>query len=812
MKVNAGWLRQQVISHYKLIVGLLLLAIVLQCVLSMRVKAVTYDEPNHLVAGYAYLKTGDFSLNWPNPPLINVISATPLLFLNLKIQTYDPRHQTGRSFVHDFLYVLNDNADQIIFWARVPSILLSLLLGFFVFKWANGLHGIESGLFALLLYAFSPNILAHSRLATTDLGMACFTFLACYCLWKFGSRPSAGNLLLAGLTLGLALISKFPAIFLLPVYLLLPLVQLFLSRPDLKAHPPTGSLKKCGQWIVYSGLIIGIGALVIAAAYPCYLKPWYRFDETILSTVPKWYPNAEVNKGLWLLFSSIRVPGREYALGLLGLVEHSKMGHDAFLWGKTSNQGWWYYYLAALAIKTPIALQIVLLLAFGLSLGLAQRSLGSLRGLRRAQTPPSSVEASRRTPSTPFPSLLRAKPMGQCPTIRKGRRDIGGTPPKPPDRSAERSRRSLLRRPSLSQRLKGISRYDDSFLIVPPLLLLTALSFGAVKIGLRHILFVFPFIFVFTARFFKLALERRLLSGLAFLLVAWYLVCSIRIHPHYLAYFNEYVGGPANGYKYLVDSNLDWGQDLKGLKKYMENRGIEKVKLDYVGTIDLDYYGISSEPITDQDLVALREGRFTRGVFAISASFLQGLYLPGDRDRYKWFRDRTPTAQIGYSIFVYEIDCREERMDKGTAHFTPPTVRYPLEANLGDRVRFLGYDLDATPVRSGNTLHLTLYWQTLAEMGESYTVFTHLLDKDNLIWGQKDNLPVGGALPTSCWVKDEIIADVYNIPIQPDAPPGQYVIEIGLYQLDTGQRLPVIGPQGQVIDNRILLEEIMVQR
>jgi len=705
-------------------------------------KTVTYDEPNHLVAGYSYLKMGDFSLNWPNPPLISVISATPLLFLNLKIQMYDP-DQSGRLFAHDFLYVLNDNADQIVFWARIPIIFLSLLLGFFVFKWVSELYGIESGLFALLLYAFSPNILAHSRLATTDLGMACFVFLACYRLWKFGSRPSVGNLLLAGFTLGLALISKFSAVFLLPVYLLFPFVQSSLNdpqprpsssvrRPDPEAHAPIVSFKKWGQWMVYSSLIIGIGVLVITAAYPCYLKPWYRFDETILPAMQRWYPNAELNKGFWQLVSATWVPGREYALGLLGLVEHSKKGHDAFLGGKISHQGWWYYHLAALAIKTPIALQIMLLFAFGLSLP----------------------------------------------------RRMKGTSPK---------------------------LYNDFFFVVPPLLLLTAISLGPVKIGLRHVLPVFPFIFVFTARFFRLALEKRLLSGLAFLLVIWYLVSSIRIHPHYLAYFNEYVGGPANGYKYLLDSNLDWGQDLEGLKKYMEAKGIEKVKLAYLGTMDLDYYGLSSEPISDQDLAALREGKFTRGVFAISASFLQGLYLPGDRDRYKWFRERTPTAQIGYSIFVYEIDCRKERMARGTVHFTPPPVRHPLEANLDGRIRFLGYDLDATSVGPGDTLHLTLYWQALTEMDESYTVFTHLLDQDNHIWGQRDSLPAGGTLPTSCWVKDEIIVDEYDIPVQPAAPPGEYLIEIGIYQLETGQRLPIIGQEGQIVDDRVLLEELTIR-
>jgi hypothetical protein len=97
-------------------------------------------------------------------------------------------------------------------------------------------------------------------------------------------------------------------------------------------------------------------------------------------------------------------------------------------------------------------------------------------------------------------------------------------------------------------------------------------------------------------------------------------------------------------------------------------------------------------------------------------------------------------------------------------------------------------------------------------MDESYTVFTHLLDENNRIWGQRDNMPRGGTLPTICWVKGEIIVDEYDIPIQPDAPPGQYIIEVGMYQVETGQRLPIINQNGQTIDDRVvLLEEITVQ-
>ena len=143
--------------------------------------------------------------------------------------------------------------------------------------------------------------------------------------------------------------------------------------------------------------------------------------------------------------------------------------------------------------------------------------------------------------------------------------------------------------------------------------------------------------------------------------------------------------------------------------------------------------------------------------------------------------------------------------------FDVPPIQHALQANLGDQVKFLGYDLESTRLKPGQTLHLTLYWQTLTPMEQSYTVFTHLLDKNNQIWGQKDGIPGNGMRPTTGWAEGEIIIDEYDVPVQVDAPPGQYILEIGLYDLATGQRLSVIHQEGHVTDNRILLEEITLQ-
>jgi hypothetical protein len=144
--------------------------------------------------------------------------------------------------------------------------------------------------------------------------------------------------------------------------------------------------------------------------------------------------------------------------------------------------------------------------------------------------------------------------------------------------------------------------------------------------------------------------------------------------------------------------------------------------------------------------------------------------------------------------------------------FEVPPIQHPLPANLSNRVEFLGYDLPSRKIKAGDTLSLTLYWKALAEMDTSYTVFVHVLDSENKVWGQRDSLPGEGNLPTTGWLPGEVIVDQYKVPIRPDARPGQYVIEIGMYQAETGQRLPIINQKGQVVDDRVLLEEVTVQK
>ncbi len=139
--------------------------------------------------------------------------------------------------------------------------------------------------------------------------------------------------------------------------------------------------------------------------------------------------------------------------------------------------------------------------------------------------------------------------------------------------------------------------------------------------------------------------------------------------------------------------------------------------------------------------------------------------------------------------------------------FTIPETQYPSGANFGEVVTLIGADLDATTVEPGGTLHLTLYWQARARMETSYTVFTHLLGDENRIWAQKDSLPAGGERLTTGWAPGEVIRDDYELVVKNDAPPGEYVVEVGLYDASRPDfpRLPVLDESGETVDTRVIV-------
>ena len=145
------------------------------------------------------------------------------------------------------------------------------------------------------------------------------------------------------------------------------------------------------------------------------------------------------------------------------------------------------------------------------------------------------------------------------------------------------------------------------------------------------------------------------------------------------------------------------------------------------------------------------------------------------------------------------------------------TVPNRVDANFGDGIRLLGYDLATLSARPGEPILLTIYWSSDGDVRQRYKVFTHLLGDtfnatgDNFLWGQADNEPAANTRPTTTWRGGEVIIDKYAIPVAADAPPGKYRIEVGLYDPVTGQRLSVLGPHGMPAADHLVLADVIVE-
>ena len=554
-------------------------------VTSMRLKSATFDEAAHLPAGYTYLKLRDHRLNPEHPPLVKVLAASPLLFMDVRLRPDDEAWRLRRQweFGRRFLYRWND-ADRLLFWGRVPVVGLGVLLGAAVFFRARRDWGLPAAALALFLCALSPDVLAHGQIVTTDIGAALFMFLSVVAFERVVERATWRRLLLAGLAAGAAVATKFSMLVLGPVLVLLAVVAVLAPEPMRRAwtREAERDVEGRARRAVHAALLLlGIAVVALVVVWASY------------GFAPALSPNAAVEADVdWE-----RVSGRggiveatmgaarrahllpeAYVYGFLRFFRHSE-ARPTFLLGRLSDRGFWYYFPVTFALKTPLALVALLILSW------------ATRGHH--------------------PASLRT----------------------------------------------------ELFVWLPAIFYFVLACALGLNIGHRHLLPVYPFLFVIAGRCATLAAVRfpGILSSAAVLVLAgWYGASVARVHPHYLAYFNELAGGPAGGYRYLVDSNLDWGQDLKGLKAWLDANRVPHIKLSYFGTADPGYHQIPCELLPGQMLPPPREvvRQVQPGeVVAVSVTNLQGVYLkPEDRPLMERLRARTPVATIGHSIRIYRAD------------------------------------------------------------------------------------------------------------------------------------------------------------
>ena len=358
-----------------LVVGGLLAIFFIQAVASMVQKSPTADEAAHHIApGYSFLKTRDFRLNSTAPPLIEELCAIPLLFMkDLKLPLDHPswKNIARAEFSEQFLYYYNKNTDQIVFWSRIPCVLMGVLLGFLVYFWANKLYGFRSGILALFLYSFSPSILAHTRLVTADIGASCFIFMATLSFYMYCKNPSFKILVFSGVTFGLAQLTKYTAVYLYPLYFVFFLLIWFFSKKDFMVdYIVSRNIRKFFFSIIF---IILIGNLVVFCGYLFEVKPLLLNDidvgekiayfEAFITKVfgenREWVKDGFINFAL-----NQPVPFSTYIMSFLGASNQTFVEHKfaPMLFGTEFSGSLWYYYIIVFGLKTSLPVLLFLAL------------------------------------------------------------------------------------------------------------------------------------------------------------------------------------------------------------------------------------------------------------------------------------------------------------------------------------------------------------------------------------------------------------------------------------------------------------------
>ena len=588
---------------YFILAGIIISVSLALSVLSLMGDSVTTDESPHIVSGYSYLTQKDMRLNPEHPPLIKDIAAIPLLFEKAK---FDTSHYSWTNDINGqwtagthFLYESGNNPDKIALSARLAVLFIFIALCIFVFWWGRKKYGYWGGLFALALIALSPNMIAHARYVTTDTGAAFAFILATFFFVKYVSKPTLKNLIFSGVAFGIAQLFKFSLFLLIPLYIFTFGAYIVAKNYSAKSSLWSKFLKLAKPLIA----IFVIGYLIIWPFYQYHVwnYPAER-QKTDTEFILRSFPIRPIaDSVVWMADKPIIRPYAQYLLGLLMVFQRTGGGNTAYFLGDVSSTAWKSYFPTVYILKEPIPILIFVFFS-------AILALYSI--IRR---------------------ILSDKKIGKI----------------------------------LSALLDWIQKNFAEFTWISFIVLYWTSSItGNLNIGLRHVLPTFPFIYLLVSGKIskwisdkKGAFDKSSKIFILAVLLIWLARETTSIFPSYLAYFNQFAGGSANGYKYAADSNLDWGQDLKRLAKYIDDNNIDKIKLDYFGGGSPAYsLGEKYERMNPRDLSQ------RHGWIAVSATLLQNgraIAAKGfdqDTSYYKWLDNYEPVAKIGYSIFIYKLD------------------------------------------------------------------------------------------------------------------------------------------------------------
>jgi len=361
-------------SHW-LLAGVLIAAFLLQSFFASRIKSPVYDEPAHIAAGLSYIETGEFTANPQHPPLLKEMSGLSLLLVGVRWPaSADARQliqgsQPGLEWPVGNAIIAANGPDKVMFWARLPFILLAALLGILLYAWGREMVGPTAALGALFLYALDPTLLAHSYLVTTDAGLAAFTVLFLWALWSYVRQPGWKRLVLCGLALGAVLGTKFSAIILLPVgaVLLLAAVR-WLPEPAIGPDIPVPGGGKKGKK--------GRAKRAERSPEPAPRRPWqlWRFAVAAGAFLAMCLVAAMVLQALYFFSSDPFL----YVAGLRRVNADHNPNYLAFMAGQLQHR-YLSYFAVAYLLKEPVA--GILLAALGLVVLLRSKTITVLKKL-----------------------------------------------------------------------------------------------------------------------------------------------------------------------------------------------------------------------------------------------------------------------------------------------------------------------------------------------------------------------------------------------------------------------------------------------
>jgi tetratricopeptide (TPR) repeat protein len=342
----------------------LMLLLGIQLALSVRQESQTWDEGDHIFAGYMTWTRADFGLNPEHPPLLKLLATAPLLPTPLKVPELQNRYFKEEAFLDGKEFLYRNDADAILFRTRMAAATLTLLTALLVFAATREMFGHGAAFVALALLAFEPNLLAHGALVTTDAGISCFMFATVYAFYRYAQAPSRWRLLIVGVSAGLALAVKHSGVFVFPMLFLLAACEVVRHRVAAGggAGAATGSGRRA---LRFAASLVAVAAIALAVLWAFYGFRYQARPEGLQLNPPL----AEYVGGLqpheaWVVSTaaSWRVLPESYLYGMAD-VRLTADFYTSYVLGKTYAHGVWFYFPLVFVIKSTLAFLALLLLA-----------------------------------------------------------------------------------------------------------------------------------------------------------------------------------------------------------------------------------------------------------------------------------------------------------------------------------------------------------------------------------------------------------------------------------------------------------------